>query len=847
MSILNRVQRAWQALTTDSSPKRGYWGGYNDAHGWADAGINRKNNFVVGAMGSALAYQAVPDLRAAVDVIAENLATVPLVVRDEDGNEVARSDHNPDDSAALKMLMEAHAGEVPLMQAWGYSQLLYGFTVVEKVMSEGDGRKRITGLEWLNPLMLSLQDPHGYIDEILYSGYGRFARYERDEVIYTRVFGPMSEERGYAPVWSVLAKANLALDFDRFVLAFMDNGGVPGVIATPKNGHDISTDDIKRLTDLWRREFKGVNNFFKPYITTHPMDYEVIDMQNFDKVLPMEDRIIAAIQRMLRVPPSMLGDSKDSPYQFSSDKKNSFMQTAVKPYAGQIEGALNKYFMPLAAPWGHTAHFDFSVFEPTTEMDERRRAIAERDWLTAGITLGEYRERRGETPYGGALDDLVFVPGFDMPVPKSEVGELWRYRLPMLGKQNSGGSLPELSATGPPNTASGLPSLRGAPAQTTFSPVTYNGVTVQASPVQPSSRDDKKFMRWVRYDEQERLVHWGQPGEDMERDNDEARENFMARHNCDEKRDPFRAGFWACWAWQPSAEVRTTGCGHDHARDVGMNVVDAIEVQPLPDNGDMHEEIDKWCNFKLKRYKQKNPRAFNPEATRGDLGDWIQAQLEQAKNTPEAIQGVFEAAHERVRNAEKAIQATRLLYEGEVADLIEAARSGDITRRQFSARFRSRNKTFGRRAYEDGITDGGVDVAEMTSDDFETMNNLIAEQSQYVSRLGAVLYDEGISDAEAARRPALWFKKSIMPLYEAGLLSAAGDQMVEWVMNGAAENCDSCQALNGQRHRRSTFHSNGFVPGDNGHRSLICGMGCKCRFVPVQGKARGRLRGIPTR
>lgn len=100
-----------------------------------------------------------------------------------------------------------------------------------------------------------------------------------------------------------------------------------------------------------------------------------------------------------------------------------------------------------------------------------------------------------------------------------------------------------------------ISNTKQAPENTTFDSVTYNGVTVQASPVRPSSRVDKKYMRWVRYDGDERLVHWGQPGEQMERDNDEARGNFNSRHQCSTKKDPFAPGFWACWAWQPNAPI----------------------------------------------------------------------------------------------------------------------------------------------------------------------------------------------------------------------------------------------------------------------------------------------------
>lgn len=82
-----------------------------------------------------------------------------------------------------------------------------------------------------------------------------------------------------------------------------------------------------------------------------------------------------------------------------------------------------------------------------------------------------------------------------------------------------------------------------------FKRYTYNGITVQATGRRSSSRDDKKYERTVRYDGNERLVHYGDPNLPMRRNNDEARKNFMSRHSCDTKRDPFAPGFWACYDW----------------------------------------------------------------------------------------------------------------------------------------------------------------------------------------------------------------------------------------------------------------------------------------------------------
>ena len=96
----------------------------------------------------------------------------------------------------------------------------------------------------------------------------------------------------------------------------------------------------------------------------------------------------------------------------------------------------------------------------------------------------------------------------------------------------------------------------GGEKQAEMNRYTYNGVTCQASRRRSSTRDDKAWMRDVSYDSNERLVHYADPDMSMRRNNEEARANFLARHNCSKKTDPFAPGFWACYDWANPNEKR---------------------------------------------------------------------------------------------------------------------------------------------------------------------------------------------------------------------------------------------------------------------------------------------------
>lgn len=47
-------------------------------------------------------------------------------------------------------------------------------------------------------------------------------------------------------------------------------------------------------------------------------------------------------------------------------------------------------------------------------------------------------------------------------------------------------------------------------------------------------------------DGEERIVRYGDASMPNRPDDPERRANFRARHNCDEKKDKFSAGYWAC-------------------------------------------------------------------------------------------------------------------------------------------------------------------------------------------------------------------------------------------------------------------------------------------------------------
>jgi hypothetical protein len=118
-----------------------------------------------------------------------------------------------------------------------------------------------------------------------------------------------------------------------------------------------------------------------------------------------------------------------------------------------------------------------------------------------------------------------------------------------------------------------------------FNTYTYNGVTFRATGKTSSDRSDKKYMRWVRYDGDERLVHWGDPGMEVKADNPEDRAKFNSRHDCKSKRDPKTPGFMACWDWNSTREGRCLEMPYANVPSSKTAAMDSCVKQVMSERG----------------------------------------------------------------------------------------------------------------------------------------------------------------------------------------------------------------------------------------------------------------------
>ena len=195
----------------------------------------------------------------------------------------------------------------------------------------------------------------------------------------------------------------------------------------------------------------------------------------------------------------------------------------------------------------------------------------------------------------------------------------------------------------------------------------------------------------------------------------------------------------------------------------------------------------------------------------------------------------------------KQIQSVRLDFENAFADMLQAVQGGEINRRRAGVILRGLISREGRRAYVDGLIDGGVADGTLDEADRNRLALLTSQQSQYVTAFLDKMYsgDTPLTDAQAALKPAQWYGGSIQPFYDAGRLSADANGNYECVGPVDDHSCPTCTVAPGQIHRlREWSRKNLLFPHGSG---IHCSPGkmCRHRLTRTQQPARGNINAIP--
>lgn len=138
-------------------------------------------------------------------------------------------------------------------------------------------------------------------------------------------------------------------------------------------------------------------------------------------------------------------------------------------------------------------------------------------------------------------------------------------------------------------------------------------------------------------------------------------------------------------------------------------------------------------------------------------------------------------------------------------------------------------------AYEDGGGDLPVDEETAAWAKAELDAQLSYVDSLFQTLKGMRKEGDADPDTEGANTADRW-AGALDGFYNAVKLAGAGNRMLTWTLGDTEQHCDTCQSLDGQRHRASWYSSRGYYPRKPGSATDCGGWRCDCSLIDDSGE-----------
>lgn len=805
-----------------------------------------------------------------------------------------------------------------LFYLWELSLAVHGETYFEKLPLMGG---LPGGLRYLNRIALEPFIAGGRVQYYTYSDDAGMTNFLPHQLVRHGITNLLDDFAGSAPVSRALESLNIDRGLKKHLRAYFRNGAKIGGWLTLRQGAMISPDELKTLKTEFREHLAGADNAYKWGLLPAELEAQSSQNQPFEGFEQLEDSDVQRMHWAMQVSPVLTGAIAASDPLSSlgtlDAAKAFFFESFVEPRSKSIKQVVDEDILPWLWMEDYELVFEVDKVLSTMRQTKEKSDKAQTEFKSLGISHGEFRQQLGYDP-DPALADLYWYDGVGL-VPKAEVPNLWKLKLPAQPMPNAAGlnSGVQPTAAAPPAAVNPAPPVAGKSMALALTMPNHPDLISLQKRVQSYIGDapvkwnapDSFHMTLVFApavtDEQFAAVKAAMQNMELPElklniGSLNAFENvgehaihFRIRQNGDLRMlqqqlyDACKSAGIAMSSFsQPLMYTPHITMGYATQKPAPVKFVSKLAVTPdalelwgdegsvlaslhFDEDGELELVIDDDNELlpagkavhdhdhiqqpapqtdaldELRAWKKKIDSArragkslaavkFQNYLIRDTIADGVRLALVDVTDD-EAVKAVFERAQELV--SIKAIQATRIDFEDEFDDLLARARNDEATRQQFRSKLAALLNKYGKMAFMDGLTDGGIDEPELDQEDKDTIAGMLADQSQYVSGITDVLFKgDGVSDAAAEFKPAMWFNKSINPMYQAGLVSADKNGLYEWVY-GDTEHCQDCLKLNGQRHRLKEYDQRGWLPQSD---KLDCkGFNCKCKLVKVAGRARG--------
>jgi len=126
----------------------------------------------------------------------------------------------------------------------------------------------------------------------------------------------------------------------------------------------------------------------------------------------------------------------------------------------------------------------------------------------------------------------------------------------------------------------------------------YQGKEVELNKPFRTPEGPKKFSVYVRNNNGNVIkVNFGDPDMDIQTDDPERRKAFRSRHNCTDKDDKTKAGYWSCKAWSADSVSKGLGLDETATAEFWTNGSDLNQIE-VKFNGDSRTySIEQFLNL----------------------------------------------------------------------------------------------------------------------------------------------------------------------------------------------------------------------------------------------------------
>lgn len=358
--------------------------------------------------GSAAAYQTVIAVNRANDLIANAVQSLTLELKynetyDPANDKVIAStkDVKPRHPFMAAMKRATFHSHIPFLQQVTYALNLFDECYIEKIRNDF---QMPTGVRWLNPLGMQVQEENGEIVRFQYSWNGQAgAPFQPDEIAYLHGFNPTHDNYGAGKTLAGMDEINIKRNLQRYLRAFFANYAVPAGLMSPDNPNTTwSKGDVERMTESLRDFYKGVANQFNTMVLPKGAKLANFDAPDIQKQYSVDDAITRAVFMLYGVPMAMAGDSNNSAYKDGEYVLDDFYTNTIIPLARWIAEMFNLYLVPFFDASGYTrCEFNEEAFDRTTEADLRKSQKANADYTGNIATLNEARQAAGYEPLEG--------------------------------------------------------------------------------------------------------------------------------------------------------------------------------------------------------------------------------------------------------------------------------------------------------------------------------------------------------------------------------------------------------------------------------------------------------------